>query len=216
MNYHIYILFRPFTQYFVEASLAVIISSSLHGYDTTSLAHLHLGNFSLSSLQILSSSIRLDGERWCAALFRSLQSCSIGFKSGLWLGHSRIFTDLTWSYSCIVLAVCLGSFSCWNGKPSLTVWVSWELWSRFPSRISLVLCCFHLSFDPDRSLSSCHWKTSPQHDAATTMLHCRDGIGQMMSSAWFPLGMMLGIQAKAFNLGFTRPENLVFHGLGIL
>uniref|UniRef100_A0A9J7Z754 Transposase Tc1-like domain-containing protein n=1 Tax=Cyprinus carpio carpio TaxID=630221 RepID=A0A9J7Z754_CYPCA len=36
----------------------------------------------------LSSSVRLDGKRWWTAIFRSLQRCSIGFKSGLWPGHS--------------------------------------------------------------------------------------------------------------------------------
>ena len=43
------------------------------------------------SLQILSSFVRLDGERRCTAIFRSFQRCSIGFKSRLWLGHSRTF-----------------------------------------------------------------------------------------------------------------------------
>ena len=52
------LVFRPFTQYFVEAPLAAITASSLLGYDATSLVHLYLGIFSHSSLQILSSSIR--------------------------------------------------------------------------------------------------------------------------------------------------------------
>ena len=30
-------------------------------------------------------------------------------------------------------------------------------------------------------------------------------------AAWFPLDVPLGIQAKDFNLGFIRPDNLVFH-----
>ena len=63
-------VFRPFAQYFVEAPLAANTASSLLGYDATSLAH---GSFSHSSLQILSSSVRLDGERCCTAVFRSLQ-----------------------------------------------------------------------------------------------------------------------------------------------
>ena len=49
-----------------------------------------------------------------------------------------------------------------------------------------------------------------------TLLHCRDGFGQVMSSAWFPPGVMFGIQAKEFNLGFIRPENLVSHNLRVL
>ena len=54
-------VFRPFTQYFVEAPLASITASSLLGYDATLLAHLYLGSFPHSSLQILSSSISLEG-----------------------------------------------------------------------------------------------------------------------------------------------------------
>ena len=92
---HLHKYFRPFTQYFVEAPLAVITTSSLLGYDATSLPKLYLGNFSHSSLQILSSSVRLKGERRCTVIFRSLQRCSDWFKSGLWLGHSRTFRDLS-------------------------------------------------------------------------------------------------------------------------
>ena len=38
-----------------------------------------------------------------------------------------------------------------------------------------VLCSVHLSLDPNSSPSPCCWKTSPLHDAATNMLHCREG-----------------------------------------
>ncbi len=108
---------------------------SLFGKDATSFSHLDLGILCHSSLQILSSSVRLDGKRWWTAIFRSLQRCSIGFKSGLWLGHSRTVTELLWSHSFVILAVCLGSLSCWkvNLRPSLR---SWALWRRFSSRIS--------------------------------------------------------------------------------
>ncbi len=113
---------------------------SLFGKDA-SFSHLDLGILCHSSLQILSSSVRLDGKRWWTAIFRSLQRCSIGFKSGLWLGHSRTVTELLWSHSFVILAVCLGSLSCWkvNLRPSLR---SWALWRRFSSRISLYLTAF--------------------------------------------------------------------------
>jgi hypothetical protein len=116
--------FRPFTQYFVEALLAAITASSLLGYDATSVAHLYLGSFSHSSLQILSSSVRLDGERRCTAILKSFQRCSIGFKSGLCLGHSWTFRHLSPIHSCVVLAVCLRSLSCWkvNLRHSLSSW----------------------------------------------------------------------------------------------
>ncbi len=114
---------------------------SLFGKDATSFSHLDLGILCHSSLQILSSSVRLDGKRWWTAIFRSLQRCSIGFKSGLWLGHSRTVTELLWSHSFVILAVCLGSLSCWkvNLWPSMR---SWALWRRFSSRISLYLAAF--------------------------------------------------------------------------
>ncbi len=166
--------------------------------------------------RIVDSSVRLDGKRWRTAIFRSLQRCSIGFKSGLWLGHSRTVTELLWSHSFIILAVCLGSLSCWkvNLRPSLR---SWALWRRFSSRISLVLGCIHLSLDCNQSSCPCSWKTPPQHDAATTMLHCwHRCIGQVMSSAWFSPHIPLRIKAKKFYLGLIRPENLICHHLGVL
>ncbi len=62
-------------------------------------------------------------------------------KSGLWLGHSRTVTELLWSHSFVILAVCLESLSCWkvNLRPSLR---SWALWRRFSSRIYLYLAAF--------------------------------------------------------------------------
>jgi hypothetical protein len=37
-----------------------------------------------------------------------------------------------------------------------------------------------------------------------------------MGMVLFPTDVMLGIQAKEFNLGFIRPLNLVSHGLRVL
>ena len=71
-----------------------------------------------------------------------------------------------------------------------------------------VLRFVHLSLVPDKSTCPCCWKTFPQHGAATTMLHHRDG-------ARFPPDVKFGIQAKEFNLGVIRPENLVSHGLRV-
>ena len=55
-----------------------------------------MGIFCHSSLQILSRSVKLDEDRQWTAIFRSLQRCSIGFKSG----HSRTLLSLI--HSCIV------------------------------------------------------------------------------------------------------------------
>ena len=92
-------------------------------------------------LPILSNSVRFDGERCCTAIFRSLQRCLIGFKSGFWLGYSRTVRDLSRSHFCNVLAMCLGWLSCWkvNLHPSLRT-CSREL--RISLRISLYFALF--------------------------------------------------------------------------
>ena len=79
------------SHYISILALYSVLCWSTFCIDTTSLAHLYLGSFTHSSLQILSSSVRLDAERCCTAIFRSLQRCSIGFKFELWLGHSKTF-----------------------------------------------------------------------------------------------------------------------------
>jgi hypothetical protein len=141
MKYHIYISIQTLvTQYVSEAPLAAISALSRLGYDATSLAHLYLGTFSHSSLQVLSSSVRLDGDCRCTAIFRSLQRCLIGFKSALWLGHSRTFRDLSRSQSCVVLAVCLWSLSCWKVLSALE--------QVFIKDLS-VFCSIHHSLNPD-------------------------------------------------------------------
>ncbi len=49
--------------------------------------------------------------------FSSLHRCSIGFRSGDWLGHSRTLNCFLRSHSLAALAVCLGSLSCWKTQP---------------------------------------------------------------------------------------------------
>ena len=100
------------------------------------------------TLQILSSAVRLDGVCRCTAIFRSFQRCLTGFKSGLWLGHSRTFKDLSRSQSCVVLAVFLGSLSCWklNLRPQSKFLSALE--QVFIQEFS-VLCFSRLSLNSD-------------------------------------------------------------------
>ena len=123
---------RPFTQYFVEALLAAITAYILLRHDATSLAHLYLGSFPHSSLQILSSFVKLDGEYRCTAIFRSLQICSIRFKSRLELGHSRTLRDLVANPLLRGLGSVLRVVVLLEGEPSPQS----EVLSRFSSRIS--------------------------------------------------------------------------------
>ena len=75
-------------------------------------------------------------ERRCTDIFSSFHWFSMGFKSGLWLGHSLSFIELSSNRSLVIVAVCLGTDLCGtvNRQPS---WRSWALWSRFSSRMSL-------------------------------------------------------------------------------
>ncbi len=63
------------------------------------------------------SSFRFWGCRWKTWSFSSLHRCSIGFRSGDWLGHSRTLKCFLRSHSLVALAVCLGSLSCWKTQP---------------------------------------------------------------------------------------------------
>lgn len=51
--------------------------------------------------------------------------------------------------------------------------------------------------------------TAAKHPHSTTMANCRDGIGQVMSGAWFPADMTL-------NLCFIGLHNFVSHSLRVL
>ena len=115
----------------------MITALSLLGYEATSLAHLYLGSLFNSSLQILLSSVMLDGERHCTAIFRSLQRCSNRFKSGLWLGLKGIQRlvpkPLLRCLGCVLWVVVL-----LEGAPLPQS----EVLSRFSSRISLYFAPF--------------------------------------------------------------------------
>ncbi len=104
-------------------------------------------------------------------------------------------------FSCVLRVIVL-----LEGKPSAQSEVLSTLEKVFVQDIP-VLGRIHLSLDCNQSSCPCSWKTPPQHDAATTMLHCWDCIGQVMSSAWFSPHIPLRIKAKKFYLGLIRPEN---------
>ena len=62
----------------------------------------------------------LEGFRAWAAHLRSCHSISIGFRSGLWLDHSRTFILFLLSHSEVGLLVCFGSLSCWVSQLHLS------------------------------------------------------------------------------------------------
>jgi hypothetical protein len=106
----------------------------------------HICIFGVSPILLRRSSQALSG--WMGSVAAHLFS-SAGFKSGLWLCHSRTFRDLSRSHSCIVLALCLGLLFCWKGNVRHRL-RSWVLWIRFLIKDLSVLCSGHLSLpSPD-------------------------------------------------------------------
>ena len=153
--------------------------------------HIRIWGFS-AVLQIFSSSVKLDRDLGLTDIFMSIQRCSIGFKSGLWLdtqGHSQ---SCPRTHSCIVLAVCIGSLFFWEmNLPEILS----ALDQVFIKNISVLLCsAFPQPWPAHRP---CHWKTPPKHDAATTMFHCGDGTGQVMSGAWSPPFFWNSLKSKS-------------------
>ena len=89
-----------------------------------------------------------------------------------------------------------------NLHPSLR---SWVLWRRFSSRILLISLYNYSSFPRSWLVS----QSLPLKNIPTAWCcHHHDG-------ARFPPNVTLGIQAKEFNLGFIRPDNLVSHCLRV-
>ncbi len=124
--------------------------------------------------------------------------------------HGVVVKPLLRYFSCVLRIIVL-----LEGKPSAQSEVLSTLEKVFVQDIP-VLGRIHLSLDCNQSSCPCSWKTPPQHDAATIMLHCWDCIGQVMSSAWFSPHIPLRIKAKKFYLGLIRPENLICHHLRVL
>ncbi len=134
---------------------------------------------------LISSRIKLCQVGWGQMhIFRFLQKCLIAFKPRLWLGHSRTFTELSKSYSYRALRVIV----LFEVEPSAQSEVLNSLDWVFTKAIS-IFWCIELFFYSDESLGPCHWKTAPQHKAATSTLYF-----WVMSSAWFPSNMMFGIE----------------------
>lgn len=109
----------------------------------------------------------------------SLQRCSVRLISRLWLVHScpKNTPILTW------LNV-LGH--CWKANLPQPHTMS-ALEQAFLKNASVVCSLYLVS-------------QSPQHDAATTVLHGRDGTGQMMSTKWVSPRVIFDLQAKLCNL----------------
>ena len=69
-----------------------------------------------------------------------------------------------------------------------------------------VYSAIHHSFNSDQFPSPCRWKTSPQHDAATTMLHCGDDALGVMRGVGFAPDIAFSLVAKNIEFSLIWPK----------
>lgn len=155
--------------------------------------HTYMGSFVHYSFEHHLSSIRLDGSVWAhlfSDLFRDvLPDSSLG--SG-WATHEH-------PQSCPE-ATPLISWPCPSGPGPTERWsAAPSLRSRTPrSRLSLGLSLYIVAYYSRLPL------------AVNPVRHCKDGIGEVISSAsCFPPNGMFNIHAKGFSVCLIIPENFV-------
>ena len=73
-----------------------------------------------------------------------------------------------------------------------------------------VFSAIHHSFNSDQFPSPCWWKTSTQHDATTTMLHCGDGVLRVMRGVGFVPDVEFSLMAKKLHL-VSSDQSTLFH-----
>lgn len=101
----------------------------------------------------------------------------MGFKSGIWLGHSR---HLSWSHSSLELTVCFWSFSYW--KMNLAPVCSCMQLEQVLFKGLSVFGCILSSLNSNQSPCLSCWETPPQYDACPTLFHHRNSVSQLMNS----------------------------------
>lgn len=168
------------------------------------------------------------------AIFRSLQRCYIGFRSGLWLGPPQDFSQSFFLFS---LATPMFSWQCASGHCLKCVLLkcklsfslrSWTLWKRFSTDVCCVFFCNH-GFSPPLS-----WPVAPSSLLAAFPPVCvveKHPCSLMLPPPCWTGGMLLmrSCSAPAFLhtrrrelwpnssiLRFIRPEAFASHCLKVV
>ncbi len=158
------------------------------------------GILSHSSLQNCFNSATLEGFLAWMDCLRSCHSISIGFKSGLWFGHSKTLILFFLSHSEVDLLLCLGSLSCCITQVHLS------LRSHTAGRIE---CRIHGSINYGKS-SSRSWscKAAPDHHTTTTMFECWYDFLFMKCCVDFMPDVTGHTPSKKFNFCLISPQNI--------
>ena len=78
-----------------------------------------------------------------------------------------------------------------------------------------VFSSIHHSFNSYQFPSPCRWKTSPQHDVATTMLHGGDDVLGVMKDVGFAPDIAFSLMAKKLHFCLIWPDCLLPYVRGV-
>ncbi len=162
-----------------------------------SLSHRCEGILAHSSLQNCFNTGTLESFRAWMDCLRSCHSISIGFKSWLWLGHSKTLILFFLSHSEVDLLVCLGSLSCCINQVRLSLRSQTDGWT-FSFRI-FWLCRIHGSINYGKSSRSWSCKAAPDHHTTTTIFDCWYDVLFMKYYVGFMLDVTGHTPSKKFN-----------------
>ncbi len=172
-----------------------------------SLSHRCGGISAHSSLQNCFNSATLEGFWAWMDCLRSCHIISIGFKSRLWLGHSKTLILFFLSHSEVDLLVCFGIIVLLHNPSALelkvTNWRPVILFQDF-----LIECRIHGSINYGKSSRSWSCKAAPEHHTTTTMFDCWYHVLFMKCCVGFTADVMGHTPSKKFNFCLISPQNI--------
>ena len=172
-----------------------------------SLSHHCGGILTHSSLQNCFNSAILEGFLAWTARLRSHHSISIGFKSRLWLGHSKtlilfFFKPFRGGFAGVFRIVVL------LHDPRALEFEGTNWWPDVLLQDLLVNSRIHFSVNHSKLSWSWGSKAAPDHHAATTMLYCWHHVLFIKRCAIFMPDVTGCTPSKKFNFWLISPQNV--------
>ncbi len=168
-----------------------------------------------SSLQNCFNSATLEGFRAWMDWLRSCHSISIGFKPGLWLGHSKTFNFVFLEPFRGGLAGVFGIIVLLHNTSALELEVT-NWWPDILLQDFLIECRIHGSINYGKSSRSWSCKAAPDHHTTTTMFDCWYDVLFMKCCVGFTPDVTGHIPSKKLNFCLISPQNICLKVLGII
>ena len=144
---------------------------------------------------------------------KSYHIFSIGLRSGPRLGHTKTFKCFPLNHSGCFSSM-LRVIILLEGEPPSQSQISGRLKQVSLKNVPVFSATNH-SFNSDQFPSPCRWKTSPHHDAATTMLHCWDAVLRVMRDVGFVPDIAFSLVAKKLTFSLIWSEYLLPNVWGV-